>query len=87
MSKRIYLQVTAILATGCSGCSRAPSVDFLGSFFPAWMICVSLGVAASGLTHWLLVRKKMENEIVSPVLFYPSVVVAVACLLWLLMFR
>lgn len=87
MSNRKYLQVTAALSICCSGCSRAPSVDILGSFFPSWMICVSLGVAASGLTHWLLVRTKVEKEIYSPVLFYPSVVVAVACLLWLLLFR
>ncbi|WP_420236110.1 YtcA family lipoprotein [Telmatobacter bradus] len=71
----------------CCGCSRAPAVDILGSFFPAWMICVSLAVVASGLTHWLLVRMKVEKEISFPILFYPSLMVAFACLLWLLLFR
>jgi hypothetical protein len=87
LSKRIFLQLAAILSIGCSGCSRAPSVNVLGSFFPAWMICVLLGVAASGLSHWLLVRLKLEKDIFAPVLFFPSVVVAVSCLLWLLLFR
>jgi hypothetical protein len=35
----------------------------------------------------LLVRIRMEKDISFPVLFYPSVAVAVACLLWLSLFR
>jgi hypothetical protein len=62
-------------------------VDILGSFIPAWMLCVALGVVASGLTHWLLDRLKLERYIFTPVLFYPSAVVAFACSLWLILFR
>lgn len=87
LQRKTYLQLTALSSLCCGGCSRAPSVDILGSFFPAWMLCVTLGVVASGLTHWLLDRLKLEKYIFAPVLFYPSVVIAFACLLWLILFR
>jgi hypothetical protein len=51
------------------------------------MLCIALGVVASGLTHWMLVRLKLDKYITIPVLFYPSVVIAFACLLWLILFR
>ena len=39
--------MTRLAACGClgapmvllSGCSRAPEIDVLGSFFPAWVVC------------------------------------------------
>ena len=85
--KRKYLPLATALSICCSGCSRAPSVDILGSFFPAWMLCIVVGIAAAGLTRWLLVRYGLEKDLPNLVLFYPSVVVVVACLLWLTLFR
>jgi hypothetical protein len=81
------LQLAAVLSACCSGCSRAPSVDILGSFFPAWMLCVSIGVAVAVAARSLLARLRLEKDIALPVLFYPSVAVAAACLLWLTLFR
>jgi hypothetical protein len=83
---KICLPLVAVLSAWCSGCSRAPSVDVLGSFFPAWMLCISLGIAAAGLTRSLLVRFGMEKDIPFLVVFYPSVTVVAACLLWLTLF-
>jgi hypothetical protein len=51
------------------------------------MLCVSTGVLVAGATRWLLARKRLEKYITFPVLFYPSVTVAIACLLWLALFR
>ena len=83
---RQWLPLTAFLSICCSGCSRAPSVDVLGSFFPAWMLCIVVGIALAGVTRWFLVRYGVEKDIPYLVLFYPSVVVVIACLLWLTLF-
>src|SRR5262249_14438831 len=32
----------------CTGCSRAPSFDILGSFFPAWLLCLAVGLLLHG---------------------------------------
>jgi len=82
-----YLLMAAFLSMCCSGCSRAPSVDILGSFFPAWMLCISTGVVCASVTRWLLVRSRLEKHITFPILFYPGVAVTIACLLWLALFR
>jgi len=69
------------------GCSRAPSIDIAGSFLPSWMFCLLGGLGAAGLVHWQLLQRKLQGRVEPAVVFYPSVAVAVACLLWLLFFR
>jgi hypothetical protein len=51
------------------------------------MLCIVLGIAVAGFSRWLLVRYGTEKHIPNLVLFYPSVVVVAACLLWLTLFR
>lgn len=70
-----------------SGCSRAPSIDVAGSFLPSWMLCLIVAVIITAVLRWQLVRRRLENRIMPIGVFYPSVVVAIACLLWLLIFR
>jgi len=77
--------ITMLLLLPC-GCSRAPLIDVDGSFLPAWMICLLGGIVLAGLTKWQLQRRKMQHRISLAVIFYPSIVVAVSCLLWLLFF-
>jgi hypothetical protein len=80
------LGVLALTALA-GGCSRAPSIDIAGSFLPSWMFCLLGGLAAAGLVHWQLLQRKLQGRVEPVVVFYPSVAVAVACLLWLLFFR
>ena len=75
------------LALVCAGCERAPSIDVIGSFFPVWMLCLSLGVALAFVARYFLVRYQLEAEVGPLALFYPSVVILSACLLWLVCFR
>jgi len=77
----------ATLTSVLTGCSRAPSVDILGSFFPIWMVCGSVGVILAFLIRKLLVRLRLESHVGPVALFYPSLVVLVTCLLWLMFFR
>ena len=69
------------------GCARAPSVDILGSFFPVWMVCLSVAVILTFLARNLIVRCKLESHVGPVALFYPSVVVLFTCVLWLIFFR
>jgi hypothetical protein len=74
-------------ASVLTGCSRAPSVDILGSFFPIWMVCVSVAVILAFLARKLLLRWKLESHVGPVALFYPSLVVLLSCLQWLMFFR
>ena len=70
-----------------TGCGRAPAINILGSFFPAWMICVTAGVILAFVVRFILLRYRLETEVGPLALFYPCVVVLSTCLLWLIIFR
>lgn len=84
MKRLKSIVVISILLTGCA---RAPSVDVLGSFFPVWMLCLTIAVIAAFVVRWILVRCRLESEVGPLVLFYPSVVVLCTSLVWLVFFR
>ena len=68
-----------------AGCTRAPSFDILGSFFPSWLFCFVLGILLTLLARWLLLR--LNIVIVFPVLVYPSLTALFTFALWLAVFR
>jgi YtcA family len=70
----------------CCGCSRAPSAEVIGTFLPAWMFCIAGGLVFTGLVRLALVRYGLEKKLGPLVVFYPSVAVAIGCLLWLIFF-
>jgi hypothetical protein len=67
-----------------TGCGRAPSFDILGSFFPAWLVCLVVAVLLTVASQALLNR---YVEIAWPVLTYPSLTAIFALALWLALFR
>ena len=81
---------TSVLAViSCStglltGCSRAPTFDIVGSFFPAWLVCLFLGILLAVFARWLLVRQKIT--LVLPILVYPSLAALFTFVLWLIFF-
>ena len=85
MMRRALLLMTACLS--CAGCGRAPAFDIIGSFFPAWIVCVTIAVVLAFVLRALLLRWKFEQEVGPVALFYPSVVVLLSCTLWLIFFR
>ena len=33
---------------------RSPTIDILGSYFPAWMICIVSGLTLTLVAHWIV---------------------------------
>jgi hypothetical protein len=83
-ARRRCLRRVAFVSLLLSGCTRAPSFDIVGSYFPAWLICFFIGIVLTALTHWLFLRRKIA--IVFPVLVYPSLTACFTFLLWLVFF-
>ena len=67
-----------------AGCSRTPSVDILGSFFPAWLVCFAAASLLTALTRLILVRLHMKLDL--PVLAYPALAALLTFSLWLMFF-
>jgi len=71
--------------TLCTSCSRAPSFEILGSFFPAWLVCLALGLVLTAAGHWIVSRVQVVLAI--PILTYPSLTALFTFALWLSFFR
>jgi hypothetical protein len=78
-----YVLVLASLLL--ASCGRAPSFDVLGSFFPAWLVCVAAAILLTVLARWLLLRLRIA--LAPPILIYPSLTALFAFALWLIFFR
>ena len=72
-----------LLATGCS---RAPSFNILGSFFPAWILCGVIGILLAVAVRLLFVRLKFEQELSPLIVVYPCLAAFFTFLIWLLFF-
>jgi hypothetical protein len=74
-----------LAAVFCTNCSRAPSFDILGSFFPAWIVCLVVGLLLTFGARWLFLRIGVVLAV--PVLTYPSLAALFTFALWLTFFR
>jgi hypothetical protein len=83
--RRILASELMLAALFLTGCGRAPSFDVLGSFFPAWLACLALGLVLTVASRWLLLR--LHILIALPVLTYPSLTALFSFALWLALFR
>lgn len=68
-----------------TSCERAPSFDILGSYFPAWLVCLTLAILLTVLARWLLLH--LQIAVVLPILVYPSLTALFTFALWLIFFR
>lgn len=74
----------ALLAAGCS---RAPSFNILGSFFPAWIGCGVIGILLAVAVRLFFVHIKLEDKLLWPlILVYPCLTLFFTFTLWLLFF-
>jgi YtcA family len=71
----------------CNGCGRAPAIDVIGSFFPAWMVCLIASIVLASMLRLFLLRRQLEIAIEPVAVFYPCVVILISCLLWLIFYR
>jgi YtcA family len=68
------------------GCSHGPEYSIFGSYFPAWIFCSAGGLALAAGAHALIARTAIAEHLAAPVLFYLSMAIFLACMLWLLFY-
>jgi|SRR5580765_588948 len=68
------------------GCGVAPSVNVLGSFFPAWLICIVIGVLLTILTLQVFAAMKIASHLGPTALVYPCLAALWIFATWLVVF-
>jgi hypothetical protein len=70
-----------------AGCSRAPTLNILGSFFPAWILCGVVGILLAVVVRLFFVRIKLEDQLLAPlILVYPCLTAFFTFTLWLVFY-
>ncbi|MBS1820741.1 MAG: hypothetical protein JST61_02000 [Acidobacteria bacterium] len=85
--KYAYAGGVSVAIAGLSGCALSPSINVMGSYFPAWIVCCLIGIGVTALAHYLFARWKLFDELWPLPILYPCLVCFVSCLLWLTLFR
>jgi hypothetical protein len=68
------------------GCGAAPSVSVFGSFFPAWLICVVIGVVLTVLSRVVLVATGLAPQVGPAIIVYPALAALWSFATWLVVF-
>jgi YtcA family len=69
-----------------AGCSRAPTFNILGSFFPSWILCGVIGILLTVAARVVFVRMNFEQELSPLILVYPCLAGFFTFTVWLLFF-
>ena len=77
----------ALMLTGCGANDHSPTVDLLGSYFPAWIICIVLGLALTLIARQVLIGFKVNTHLRPAPLVYICLLVFFTLVLWLTFFQ
>ena len=79
--------VTTFTVLQCAvGCSRAPTFNILGSFFPSWILCGVIGIILAVITRLFFVRIKLEPLLTPLIVVYPCLALFFTFATWLIFF-
>lgn len=84
-NRRLVTQVLALAPLLFTSCGRAPAVDILGSFFPAWLLCLVAAILLTAISRLVLLRFHRNFDL--PIVAYPSLAAFLTFALWLIFFQ
>jgi hypothetical protein len=83
-----FFSVLAILLAGCGTVdAHSPTLDVVGSYFPAWMVCIILGLAFTVIVRQILVGLKIDAHLRPRGLVYLSMIILWTLTAWLVWFK
>ena len=77
----------AILSLALAGCRVGPSIDVLGSFFPAWMLAIVIGLVITGIVRQLFIATDLHAYLRPRGLVYACLIILSTLTTWLLFLR
>jgi hypothetical protein len=76
-----------LMLAGCRTDDHSPTIDVLGSYFPAWMICIVIGLALTLVARQLLIGFKIDTHLRPAPLVYLCLMISFTLAVWLLFFQ
>ena len=82
---RTNLLLLLILLLG--GCAYSPTVDVLGSYFPAWMLCIIIGIFSTLIVRLLLIGFGIYSHLRLKPLVFSCMAISFTFVVWLGFFK
>src|SRR5215470_20252352 len=65
---------------------RSPTIDILGSYFPAWMICIVSGLTLTFVAHWLIQLGNFKAYVGPAPLIYSCLMIIFTFVTWIIFY-
>ena len=92
--RTILRLVAAILALGIASMivvrfssHHSLTVDVLGSYFPAWMVCILSGLALTFVAHWIVQVCNLKPYVGPAPLIYSCLMIIFTFATWILVYQ
>jgi hypothetical protein len=82
----ITVKPHSLILIGVVGCGVSPSVNVFGSFFPAWLISIVIGVILTVIARRVLIAADVGTDLGPAALVYPCLVGLLTLVAWLVVF-
>src|SRR5438445_10065857 len=66
---------------------RSPTIDILGSYFPAWMICIVSGLTLTLVAHWIVQICHLKPYLGPAPLVYSCLMIIFTFATWILFYQ
>lgn len=82
----LILLIIALLAVHVFS-YRSPTIDILGSYFPAWMICIVSGLTLTLIAHWIVQARHWQPYVGPAPLIYSCLTIIFTFATWILFYQ
>lgn len=66
---------------------RSPTIDIVGSYFPAWMICIVSGLTFTLIARWIIQVRHWEPYVGPAPLIYTCLTIIFTFATWILFYQ
>ena len=66
---------------------RSPTIDILGSYFPAWMICIVSGLTLTLVSRWIIRAYHLEAYASPAPLIYTCLTIIYTFVTWIIFYQ
>ena len=66
---------------------HSPTVDILGSYFPAWMVCILIGLTLTFIAQWLIQVLNLKPYVGPAPLIYSCLMIIFTFVTWILFYQ
>jgi len=80
------LLVVVFLAVQLFG-HHSPTIDILGSYFPAWMVCIVSGLTLTLVAHWIVQICHLKPYLGPAPLIYSCLMIIFTFATWILFYQ